>query len=364
VTTDSIDPAQVGKLGTGRNRWMEDRYKAQIDPAIFNLTEQIGTQVLLPGVQPFRYDSKKPAPGTLIEGGLQKITPSELMKLGHFEQKDVQNASLAVMDSTRFGTREEIEADRMFIARYNMARAVNSLAHTEFEQRKDEVLKWYEKACRKNLPAILSWAANKEVWLDMGLKPDFSRNEAGGRQRHEQVEPGAFRSDQRIFRSWIKRIDLMEEKRTKDYDYSAMGAVNLGGYDRIAGWRCCVTDAKASYYVIFYPSNAVELAALAGVAIDELPDVLQHWQLGKDYVGNAILQRIDPMEWEAHDPWRKLNLKLRVPLSIRGLRQIEKAPALPSLPWLASAEDVQRFQKMDEQRDRLQAEEAKERQAR
>lgn len=355
ISTDNVRADQVGKKGSGRNRWLEDRYKDKVDPAILNLTEQAGTRVLLPGTVADSFGRPKAiAGGTDLGGGLKKFTGTEMSRLDHFGRKDVEAASLAVMDSTRFGTREQIEADRVFIARANFARAVTKLAYEEYDRRKDEVVKWYLKACERNLPAILSWAANEDIWLDMGLKASSSHNDAGGRQRYEAVsdKPGA---QQRIFRSWIKRVDLNEEKRTKDYDYSLMGAQTLGGFDR-SGYRCAVNDAKASYYVGFYPSNSIELAVLAGCAVDALPDVLQHWQQGKDYVGNHILDRIDPMEWKASDPWRKLNLKLRVPLSIRGLRQIEKSPALPPLPYLAKPEDVERFRQIDEQAARQRAE--------
>lgn len=340
MTTDNVKEADVGEIAHAPNRWLEERYKDQIDPAILNLTEQIGTQVLLPDYKPkYRFD--KVPEGEMIEGGLKKLSAAEVARLGHFEAEHVKNNSLVVMDSTKFGTREQLEADRRFIARHNMATQVTQLAIAEFERRQDEVLAWYTKACKKNLPALLTWAANEEIWIADGVKNTFSRNDSRGPQREVNVSPDpANRSGKaRRYRSLIKRINIVEERRTKDYDYSALFSINVGGWDG-RDFRCAVTDAKPTWQVIFYPSNASELALLAGVTVDQLPDVLQHWEQSKDYIGNHLLNRIDPMNWQARDPWRKLNLKIRIPLSVRGLAKIEKAPALPPIPNLVTKEVV------------------------
>jgi hypothetical protein len=330
ILTDAVDEAQVGRKAHSPNRWLEERYKDKVNPAILNLVEQAGTVVLLPTFKPNSTFDKTPD-GTIIEGGMRKLSSTDVSKLGHFFEKDVRGRSLVVMDSTKFGTREQLEADRKFLARHNFATQINDLAYDEFKRREKEVVDWYVKACKKNLPAILSWCAHDEIWLDMGEKTAFSSNSSRGPQRQVTVgSEKAWRPNTRIYRSLLKRRNLIEERRTKDYDYSAIGAHNLGGWSG-RDYTCAVTDAKATYEVVFYPSNAEELAVLAGVAVDELPDVLQHWSLAKDYIGNSILDRIDPMNWHAHDPWRKLNLKVRVPLSIRGLAKVEKAPGLPPL---------------------------------
>ena len=53
-------------------------------------------------------------------------------------------------------------------------------------------------------------------------------------------------------------------------------------------------------------------------------NVLQHWSRGKDYVGNHLLNRLDPMDTIVENPWKKFGAEVNVFLSKRGLAQIEK----------------------------------------
>ena len=79
----------------------------------------------------------------------------------------------------------------------------------------------------------------------------------------------------------------------------------------------------------------LSLALVAGCAVDDLPDVLQHWNLLRKYTGNQILNRVDPMIWKAHNPWLKLKLSVLIPLSKRAIAQIAKTPVVtPDLPRL------------------------------
>jgi|GEM_PF-2061010 len=343
LTTDAVTEEQVGEKAHQPNRWLEERYKDKVNPATFNLVEQVGTVVLLPDAKSEKSWEKLPE-GTKIEGGLRKVTSTEISKLGHFDKELTRKSSLQVMDSTRFGTREELEADRIFIARYNMAGQIGSLAHAEFKDREKEIVDWYTRACKKNLPTILSWAANKEIWFDGGLRNSFSHDETGGIAFHDS-NLDAESQDARVgvTRSWIARFDIDAERRDKYGDsMGGFSPVNLGDY-RHPNYLCAVTGARATYMAVFYPNCPEHLALLAGCKVEELPDVLQHWTTVEKYIGNSILNRIDPMNWHIGNPWRELNLRVRVPLSIRGLKQIEKAPALPPLSNLLDPEKAQEF---------------------
>ncbi len=98
---------------------------------------------------------------------------------------------------------------------------------------------------------------------------------------------------------------------------------------------CLMNGTAASYWVGIYPANAAELALVAGCAVTELPDVLQHWNLLRTYTGNHILSRIDPMIWKAQNPWLKLKLSVLIPLSKRAVAQLAKVPLVtPALPRL------------------------------
>lgn len=337
VLTDVVAEKAVGRKH-GRNRHLEERYKDKINPAILNVIEQGGATVLLPSYTP-EYKSDKVPDGVALDGGLKRLSSSEVATMGHFAAKHARSHSLAVLSATRFGTPEELEADRLFIARHNMATQIGVLAHEEFEQREKEVMAWFEKAARKNLPAILSWCGNEEIWLGQGVRGTFDFSEVGGPQRVVKIDSDSpFNQRYKSYRSLIKRKNILEERRTKDYDFSSFGAVNLGGFRQ--DYVCAVNDTMATYKVVFHPASAEELAVLLGLAVSDLPDVLQNWSLDDRYMGNSILDRIDPMDWHLRDPWRRKSFKLLVPLSIRALRKLEKAPALPPLANIVTREEV------------------------
>lgn len=349
MLTDNADEAQIGKKGAGRNRWLEDRYKDRINPAVLNIVDQPGTAFFLPDqrvelhgkVLNGRSAEGRKGAGLgelVVDAGLRRMRSHEVAALGHFEAIAARKHSLVSLDATRMGTAEQLEADRRYLARHNMASQINQLARAEYEARRDEVVKWFVKACKKNLPAILTWCGNSEIYLDFGLMDSWSSSgSAVGKRWGFDREGGETHN----FGTFNTFVDIAEERRTRDYNFSVMGSHNIGGYDKVKSYLCAETGAKASYKMYFNPSNALELAVLAGVEIKDLPDVLQHWQQGRDYVGNAILDRIDPMEWHAQDPWRREKFSILVPLSIRALRRARDNAALPPLPYVASAQEFE-----------------------
>ncbi|MCP5904876.1 hypothetical protein NL378_29335, partial [Klebsiella pneumoniae] len=70
--------------------------------------------------------------------------------------------------------------------------------------------------------------------------------------------------------------------------------------------------------------------------VEEMPIYLQHWNPGDDaYVGNHILQRIDPLEWRLDNPWDQLSFHVSIYLSKRGLAQVRKSLPCPEVEDLS-----------------------------
>jgi hypothetical protein len=247
----------------------------------------------------------------------------------------LRQTQLVTMSGTKFGTPAELEADRRFLARYNVAKQVALHAGREFEARKAEVLKWYEKRVRANMPELLKWTNNDELWLSSGVFGGFSRLESVGTYRAVETDipatgEGNFPSDkkQRIVYEFIRKIDLTQKSNGMDH-HARWGGIQLGGFrSERGGFRTCVLDdTRASMEFVFYPTTPEHLAILAGCKVSDLPDVLQNWNQMDPYRGNCILDRIDPMVWKVSDPWRKLDLRVRTPLSILGHRKVQKMGA-------------------------------------
>ena len=111
---------------------------------------------------------------------------------------------------------------------------------------------------------------------------------------------------------------------------------------------CYLNGTKASYWVVFYPATAEELAVLAGCSVAELPEVLRHWHLFETYAGNSILDRIDPMLWRVDNPWVKLNMAVRFGFSKRGMKKVDEMQRKrPRLETLIDNTDTKRHESVE-----------------
>lgn len=315
VAWNAVTEAQVGTMGYSVNRWMEERYSARVPDEVLNLLAVPETMHLL--------DHKTGEIGGVSERFHDKPSWDQAKEVA-------KRIKLTAMDSTSFGSRQRIEADRMFIARVNLAKHIGALAADEFEAREDEVKAWYSARVRANAPAILSWCANEVVWVDDGLHDNFSRHVGNvGGVRFVSV-PGQpdHGGKKRVLRQFLKRHEVADwEKR-----WNASGVV-LGGTNAREKLLCHLDGTTATYFVGLYPGTPDELALVAGCSVAELPDVLQHHHLLERYVTNQILNRADPVEWKIKNPWLSLKLSVLVPLSRRALARLEKAPIVfPDLP--------------------------------
>ena len=328
MVTSAIKPEHMGADGGTPNTWLEERYKDRVDPAVFNIVEQAGTVVLLPDYQK-RYAHDKEPGGLVQANGLRKMSPTDIAALGHFGAQHAQAQSLVMLDSTKFGTREQLEADRVWLARHNFASAINKLAKEEFDARKDEVLNWYKTAAKRNLPALLRWCAHEDgLWIDSGVGRGSSGGYgSSGASRHVRLSDRPGEDRERSCREFLRRQSLLTKSEDK---WVGFGAINLADWDRSKGYLCAVNGAKASYEYIIWPKTPAELAAICGCTIEQLPDVLHDWNPGRNHKGNHLLNRIDPMAWRADNPWDDLNLVIRIPLSISGMKKLPQA-ALPDI---------------------------------
>jgi hypothetical protein len=305
VSAEQVSEEAIGKKYDGVNDWMEKRYGARVPVEILNLVAAPDKALMI-----------EKATGALVAQPNAKVWQSQFDK----ERIAELNTLVNTVNATTFGTKEKLQQDRLFIARCNYADAINTLAEQEYKERKTEVEKWFHDRLDANMENILKWAGNEEVFVDDGVKSIFSRYHLAG-QCYE-IE----RADGRhVYRSVINRLDV-------DAD------THIGRYARYRGpWLgngpgCVIHHNKASFAVVFSPANAAELAWLAGCKIEDLPDILQHWSQLDGYRGNYILDRIDPMLWRAHNPWRDLDLRFKLAFSKRGIAQVIKHAELPALP--------------------------------
>lgn len=319
IGADAVTDDEVGAKRHEPNRWMEDRYGAQVPDEALNL--------LAAPEKVFALDHSTGAIST---------TSPRYHALTDWQQEGelAGRAELVKLDATSFGSREQIAADRKFIARANFAIHVGLLARAEFTRRKSEVQGWYTDRVKANAAALLTWCGSAALWVDEGTMQTFSHFETGvGAVRAVDLPEDRRRMHPRkaTRRQFLRRAAM--EDTSSDERYASTG-VMLGAY-RGRKMLCHVNGTAASYWVGLYPANATELALVAGCTVSDLPDVLQHWSLRRDDTGNQILNRIDPMIWKARNPWIKLRMTVCIPLSKKAMAQVARNPlVVPALPGL------------------------------
>lgn len=261
---------------TFQNEWMEKRYCNNINNELLNIVHN-GDR------------------GTLFLSNNNKIS-----KKGNYE--------LRFIDPSIFGTKDELIFNQKWVARYNKASYVLKCANEEYIKTKDSVINWYKEHVKNNENIMKSIAFGEFYTNDQ--KPDG----------FDYVV-----DDKNILKIYYIPGELKKDDSYYAYEKWSFKDVTLGS-DR----NCYITGRMACIAAVFRPSCPLALADLAGVNIDDLPDVLQNWYLNERYSGNSILYNVDPMEWVVDNPWRKLKFNVVIFLSKTGYNELRKKYNLKS----------------------------------
>lgn len=315
VLKDAVGDKSVGNI-KGVNTWMEERYASKVSDELVNLLAcPNSTHYLLP-VQTKdgrngRYHQNHET-AIVSAGQVVSVLRSEDEHLARWNREGRYN--LHALDPTSFGTKQEIENDRLFIARHNLAKGVQRLADEEFEARKGEVMKWWREAVTRNISEMYRIAVVPEVWRSFD------------KERFPFAEIMNVLADYKAGRFRFARRYTEEDWKNNSAAFSTENLVLSQGFAQERGfhYKCHVTGNRASIRVLMDPKTADDLAYMAGCAVDELPDVLQHWAAKTSHHGNHLLKRLDPMDWALHNPWSGKQFRVLLMLSVRGLKQLEK----------------------------------------
>lgn len=308
VKRETITEAAIGHDGGAPLHWMEARYVDQIADENINLLCAPNVKHYLPPAKKTTKSREHKNHSTALVSTNNVVSvmrqDDENLAFWHKEGR----YGLHSMDSASFGTREEVDANRKFLARYNLAKSINKLADEEYNAREKEIRAWWKKAIHNNIQLIYSMAANEEYWREVN-KEHFNQARTFGTSCKDSFK-------------FMQRYDLKDYK-DRIHLISSFGALYLSGDDKDS-YRCHFNNAKVSFHAIFTPQTADDLAFLAGCTVIELPDVLQHWVKNTEHKGNQILQRIDPMAWATNNPWANMPFDITLCLSKSGLNKIEK----------------------------------------
>lgn len=312
VVTHETTAAQWGRAPTGQNRWMVERYGDQVPDEAFNVVGEESKTKLL--------EAHKDLYPIVKEWGTYG--------------KDVV-PQFEMLDPLNFGGAEKIKQDRVWAARVNQMTTIKRLAKTEFEATRGEIVKWVTDAMNKHQEFILTAAARGELKL-----PGFGIRSYG-------VEKELWEHDANF--SMYNAISQVESpdgvagaSHDMRYINTKSGDVRFGEPDFSYKFSYCVDriDVKATIFTSIRPQCPQGLAILCGVEVKDLPEVLQHWYKAEPYVGNCILDRIDPEDWILKNYWRDLSFRAWIAFSKHAFNARRKALGLPRKVWPDKKEET------------------------
>lgn len=249
---------QWGREPTHFNAWMVERYGAKVPEEVLN---PVGVQAQL-----------------LLEGKAGEILP-----LAKDHWGEIIKPKFETLSPIMFGKKDQIQKDRVWVARVNQMKSIQQLADDEYEREKDGIIEWYRAALTKNLEFLLDACARGELILP----------------RWKAARMTSFNEDDDV--NEVLESNALDQRVGKRF-YCHF---RFGRYDKHTQKTYCVEreDIVATVSTHIQPSCPEALAILAGVKGEDLPWPLQHWYNSEPYHGNSILDRLDPEDWVLHNPW-------------------------------------------------------------
>lgn len=264
LTPQDVTGMRLGRKSSGQHQWAVDLYGGPGRATLVSLSEEV--MVTLPG------------------------TGVEVDPLEDF-----------------IGTPDEVANAQKWLARYRQAEQVRQAMEAEFARTKDDVLAWYTDHVLANRAYLLraigqgEWRVPCQVW-------DTEDAKFGPSPVPQERNALSFGDE-----PWTAAVVLGDPNPNQ----------------RRWGRMCAVRPStRASMRAVFSPSTAEALALLCGCEVRELPAPLRHWKRASVYVGNQILDAMDPLDvLMAKTPWQALDWRVVVALSKSGLKQLQKAAA-------------------------------------
>ena len=313
ITADATAP-QWEPHPVGHNEWMIERYGEQVPAEAFNIVGDEERDLLE------------------LPSHFSALAKSDEFRLGPSKPRAPE---LKTMDPLGFGTREQIERDRQWTARYNQCQLVQRLAEREFKATEKEIRAWVTE----RLEARTDWLIEQAVRADLTVT--VTRRYFAGIQHEGGVKTETYEHP-------LVDVEIGKNPRmwgrNSIYIPPIFEGENALGQRREVAPRCAITGTKTiSYVARVAPEDANSVATILGCTFDELPWQLQVWasKIDRDYTGNHLLNRLDPSDWVLHNPWVQsahwtscsFPISAIVWLSKRGVNRRRKELGLPKLDW-------------------------------
>jgi hypothetical protein len=303
VNTNNMS-GQWDRPSSGHFLWMEERYGGNIDPTELNI---LGGRL-------------KHNRGSSLSYRHEAYTWNRVTKVeNHYTgelsipDRSVSISNRSFLDLRDFGSKDHLEHNAKWHARFNKVNIIQERANKEFEECKDEIIDWWKTKVESNSSAI----------LDSVYRMSFVSS--------DQISQKSFDFSTESLENILK-LKMGEDNRIPYGWWSIEHTyVYIGTHDRSAKWFCPITGTKAQIFAQITPKTPKALADLCGVAVEELPFFLQKYYTHYPYVGNSILNSLDPLDYHLHNPWSNLKLGVIISLSKKAFQQGRKSLGLPRI---------------------------------
>lgn len=206
-----------------------------------------------------------------------------------------------------FGTAHELRYRQEWIARYNMAVAIQEMNHQEFRKNGDKI-----------------W--NLFIYMIENRKAEIIQMAIQGKLVHGKLVHEGFATISSEEKTSYVKTKLFD----KWYSEYTWGCYKVGNRNcNKAEYKCNLTGKSPTVVLEVSPSTAEDLAFLAGITVEELPEQLRHWTKERCYVGNSILSNIDPFDWVIKDEYDDLNFNMCFFLSKQAYNNLREGAGLP-----------------------------------
>lgn len=330
---------------------MSETTKAQWerDPTNFNawLTKRYGAEVPDEVLSPVGESAK-----LLLEA---KTEDSDFLPVRieeSFGKTKIVRVEFETFDPTSFGTKDDIQKDRLWVGRMNQMKAIQRLADVEFEREKDGIIAWFMERLKQNQEFLFNACVRGELLLPtwraarmtgVGATTDEEREEGTSHVKTANV------IDQRTGSRWSSAHDYysfhLPKFRLGEYHEESTGP---SWRVKTRRWVACAEkpELRASVFTRISPSCPEALAVLVGMDVEELPWPLRYWYDDEPYHGNSILDRLDPEDWVLNNPWMPTNrgggirFDLGIAHSKIAYQARRKALGLPRKQWESKDKDT------------------------
>lgn len=240
-----------------------------------------------------------------------KQVPNELKNPAGYSDKPLltdkstsSGRNYLALNLNDFGTADEIKYRQAWIARYNVAVAIQELNKNEFISNKKKVRYDFFAAVERRKEELVREAiSGKYIHQKLASSNSFGYEFTDDTESYCKIE---------LFDKW--------------YENWAKGHI-VGNRNKCitkATIRCIMTGGCPGIVLMLSPTSANDLAALAGKEVGELPEQLRQWTKERPYTGNSIISNIDPFDWVIKDEYNDLCFDLAIPLSMKAYNNIRK----------------------------------------